>query len=73
MIPSQRVSYSASIDREPLKPPKGIRMIVWPIVNVEVWDIGRPMPRFEDLRLVRGAGRADAGPPPCAIANATTR
>ena len=20
-------------------------MIVWPIVNAEVWDIGRPMPR----------------------------
>ena len=45
MIQSQRVSYSASIDREPLKLPKGIRMIVWPIVNVEVWDSERPMPR----------------------------
>jgi allantoinase len=45
MIPTQRLEYSASIDREPLKLPRGIRMIVWPIVNVEVWDIARPMPR----------------------------
>ena len=45
MIPSKRLPYSAIIDRAPLKLPRGIRMIVWPIVNVEVWDIGRPMPR----------------------------
>jgi len=45
MIPSRRLSYSAIIDRPPLKLPGGARMVVWPIVNVEVWDIGRPMPR----------------------------
>jgi allantoinase len=45
MIPSQRLPYSAIIDRPPLKLPGGARMVVWPIVNVEVWDIGRPMPR----------------------------
>ena len=45
MIPSQRLPYSAIIDRPPLKLPGGARVVVWPIVNVEVWDIGRPMPR----------------------------
>jgi allantoinase len=43
--PEQRLPYSAIVDRTPLKLPRGVRMVVWPIVNVEVWDIGRPMPR----------------------------
>lgn len=45
MIPSKRLPYSAIVDRPPLKLPRGVRLVVWPIVNVEVWDIGRPMPR----------------------------
>jgi len=45
MIPSQRLAYSAIVDRAPLKLPRGVRLVVWPIVNVEVWDIGRAMPR----------------------------
>lgn len=45
MIPSERLSYSAIVDRAPLRLPRGVRLVVWPIVNVEVWDIGRAMPR----------------------------
>ena len=45
MIPAKRLRYSAIVDRPPLKLPGGARLVVWPIVNVEVWDIGRPMPR----------------------------
>ena len=45
MRPEQRLPYSAIVDRAPLKLPRGARVVVWPIVNVEVWDIGRPMPR----------------------------
>ena len=45
MIPAQRLPYSAIVDRPPLRLPDGARMVVWPIVNVEVWDIDRPMPR----------------------------
>ena len=45
MIPAKRLRYSAIVDRPPLKLPDGARVIVWPVVNVEVWDIGRPMPR----------------------------
>ena len=39
MIPRERVPYSAIVDRPPLKLPGGARIVVWPIVNLEVWDI----------------------------------
>ena len=45
MIPRERVEYSAIIDRPPLKLPGGARVVVWSIVNLEVWEIARPMPR----------------------------
>jgi hypothetical protein len=45
MIPARRLRYSAVVDRPPLSLPGGARVIVWPVLNVEVWDIGRPMPR----------------------------
>jgi peptidoglycan/xylan/chitin deacetylase (PgdA/CDA1 family) len=45
VIPSKRLDYSAIIDRPPLKLPGGARLVVWPVINVEVWDINRPMPR----------------------------
>jgi peptidoglycan/xylan/chitin deacetylase (PgdA/CDA1 family) len=44
--PRERLPYSPIITRPPLPPlPGGHRLIVWTIVNVEVWDIARPMPR----------------------------
>jgi peptidoglycan/xylan/chitin deacetylase (PgdA/CDA1 family) len=43
--PRERIPYSAIVDRPPLKLPGGARMAVWTIVNVENWDIRRPMPR----------------------------
>ena len=45
MKPSERSVYSAIIDRPPLRLPDRARLVIWPIVNVEVWDIDRPMPR----------------------------
>jgi len=45
MIPAKRLKYSAIIDRPPLVLPDKARVVVWPVVNVEVWDIGRAMPR----------------------------
>jgi peptidoglycan/xylan/chitin deacetylase (PgdA/CDA1 family) len=45
MNPRERVPYSAIIDRPPLPFPDGVRLVVWIIVNVENWDIQRPMPR----------------------------
>lgn len=44
-LPRERSAYSAIVDRPPLRLPGGARLVLWPIVNLEVWDIGRPMPR----------------------------
>ncbi|MGE5047816.1 MAG: polysaccharide deacetylase family protein [Deltaproteobacteria bacterium] len=45
MKPSERSVYSAIVDRPVRTLPEGVRMVVWPILNVEVWEIERPMPR----------------------------
>ena len=44
-LPRERVDYSAIVDRPPLKLPGGARIVFWTIVNLEVWDIGKPMAR----------------------------
>jgi peptidoglycan/xylan/chitin deacetylase (PgdA/CDA1 family) len=46
ILPSQRVPYSAIVDRPKLAVPDGGRMLVWIIVNVEHWGMERPMPRM---------------------------
>ena len=45
MLPRDRAPYSAIVDRPPLKLPGGARVVVWTIVNLEVWDIARAMAR----------------------------
>ncbi len=45
MQPRERVPFSAIVDRPPMKLPGGARVVVWTIVNLEVWDIGKPMAR----------------------------
>ncbi len=45
MLPRERCDFSAIVDRPPLKLPGDARIVFWTIVNYEVWDIGRPMPR----------------------------
>ena len=44
--PGERIEYSAIADRAKLELPDGGRMIIWPILALEVWDIERPMPRI---------------------------
>src|SRR6476646_4610618 len=43
--PSERVPFRAIVDRPPLKLPRDARLAVWVIVNIENWEIRRPMPR----------------------------
>jgi peptidoglycan/xylan/chitin deacetylase (PgdA/CDA1 family) len=43
--PGARAPYSAIIDRPPLRLPPGVRLVLWSIVNLEVWDISRAMAR----------------------------
>ncbi len=45
MIPRDRAPYSAIVDRPPLRLPGQARLVVWTIVNLEFWDIARPMAR----------------------------
>src|ERR1700720_4587910 len=45
MLPRARRGFPAIVDRPALKLPDGARLVLWTIVNYEVWDIGRPMPR----------------------------
>ncbi|MSQ55376.1 MAG: polysaccharide deacetylase [Betaproteobacteria bacterium] len=44
-IPRERTPFSAIVDRPPLHLPGNARVAVWTIVNLEVWDIGKPMAR----------------------------
>jgi allantoinase len=45
VIPRERAPFSAIVDRPPLKLPGDARLVVWTIVNLEFWDIARPMAR----------------------------
>jgi allantoinase len=45
MLPNDRLAYSAIPTRKPLKLPKGARMAVWTVTNVEEWDPTQTMPR----------------------------
>src|SRR5258708_18077120 len=45
MLPRDRCDYSAIVDRPAMKLPGGARIVIWTIVNLEVWDIGKPMAR----------------------------
>ena len=45
MRPRERLPYSPITERPPLKLPGKARVAVWTVVNLEVWDIDRAMPR----------------------------
>ncbi len=45
MLPKERLDYSAIVDRPPLRLPDGVRMVIWPLIALEDWDISRPMAR----------------------------
>ena len=62
MLPRERVDFSAIVDRPPLKLPGNNRIVIWTIVNYEVWDIGKPMARQvlpAPTGQVHDAGRAE--------------
>ena len=44
-MPNPRAEYSPIFHREPLKLPGNARVAVWPIINVEEWDINEAMAR----------------------------
>ena len=44
-LPRDRFDYTPTPGRRPFKLPKGARIAVWTIVNIEEWDIEKPMAR----------------------------
>jgi hypothetical protein len=46
MLPSERLAFSAIDHRPPLKLPGGGRVVIWPVLALEHWDINRPMARM---------------------------
>ena len=46
MHPRERLQFSAITKRPPLRFPQGIRLVVWPVLALEEWDISRPMARM---------------------------
>jgi peptidoglycan/xylan/chitin deacetylase (PgdA/CDA1 family) len=46
MLPSERLPFSPIDQRPPLKLPDGLRLIVWPVLALEHWDISKPMARM---------------------------
>jgi len=46
MHPRERLEYSSIEGRPPLKFPDGVRLVVWPVLALEEWDMARPMARM---------------------------
>jgi allantoinase len=46
MLPTERLAYSGIQNRPPLRFPKDIRLVIWPVFALEHWDISRPMARM---------------------------
>ena len=46
MHPRERLAYSPIEKRPPLSFPKGVRLVVWPVLALEEWDMARPMARM---------------------------
>jgi allantoinase len=46
MKPGERLEFSPIANRPPLKLPDGLRLILWPVMSLEVWDISRAMARM---------------------------
>ena len=44
-LPRERFDYSPIVTRRPWKLPKKARIAVWTIVNIEEWDIEKPIIR----------------------------
>jgi peptidoglycan/xylan/chitin deacetylase (PgdA/CDA1 family) len=45
MHPRERLAFSPIEKRPPLRFPEGIRLVVWPVLSLEDWDLSRAMAR----------------------------
>ena len=60
MHPRERLAYSPIEGRPLLKFPKGVRLVIWPVLALEEWDMSPPHGAHGDFAA---AGPADAARP----------
>jgi peptidoglycan/xylan/chitin deacetylase (PgdA/CDA1 family) len=46
MLPGERLPYSTVSRRPPIRLPDGVKLVLWPVLALEHWDITRPMARM---------------------------
>ena len=46
MHPRERLPFSSIEERPPLTFPDGVRLVIWPVLALEEWDMGRAMARM---------------------------
>ena len=46
MLPTERLPFAGIPERPPLRFPDGVRLVIWPVLALEHWDIARPMARM---------------------------
>ncbi len=46
MHPRERLAFSPIENRPPLKFPEGVRLVIWPVLALEEWEMSRPMARM---------------------------
>jgi allantoinase len=46
MQPHERLAFSGVDERPPLQFPDDVRVVIWPVLALEHWDISRPMARM---------------------------
>ncbi|MGH8526921.1 MAG: hypothetical protein ACREXY_22750, partial [Gammaproteobacteria bacterium] len=46
LLGRERLDFSPIDRRPPLRFPEGIRLVVWPLIALEEWDLSRPMARM---------------------------
>ena len=63
MHPRERLPFTPIPDRPPLRLPEGIRLVVWPVLSLEDWDLSRPMARMV-ISLPRNAPLVTLRGPP---------
>ena len=53
MLPSDRLTFSGIANRKALQFPNGERVVVWPVLALEHWDINRPHGKDGDFTTTR--------------------
>ena len=89
MLPSERLPFAHADERPPLAVPDDVRLVIWPVLALEHWDIApadgadgdhaaagsapAAGPSELELARIRDAGRILAAPSACSTGSASVR